>query len=180
MFFVPPVNLHSNRLRLKIWIAVLSVISSGVFLHACTRAQPIVLANNPLEISLQTRDSYALGEAIPVTVTITNKTSQALYFLKWGTPFEKTLSRDIFNIRYKGKSLNYRGRMVKRGKPRAADYILIKPRQSLQATTDISQVYPLSKTGQYMVNYRDSIIDLQNVESAVDMKASNIATFTVY
>ncbi|MEE9444020.1 MAG: hypothetical protein V3V19_00005 [Cocleimonas sp.] len=141
-----------------------------------TKAVP---QTNIISVSMTADKQYKLGQATNVTFILANGTNDEIRFLKWGTPFETNFTRNQFNVTHQGTTLNYQGRMLKRGKPSSKDYLLINPRESLQTTVDISKAYSLNDTGQYTVAYRASYLDLEATQRLTKVKASNIVTFTL-
>lgn len=164
---------------------LLSTILTSSLLSACTKVptnnmlSKKVPQTNTISVSITAEKQYKLGQIIPVTFILANGTNNTLRFLKWGTPFENSFTRNQFNVTHHGNTLSYQGRMIKRSKPTSSDYILINPRESLQTTVDISKAYPLNDAGQYAVNYHASYLDLEATQRLTPVKASNTVTFTV-
>lgn len=169
-------------LRTSIFFLISFVLTSSL-LSACTKTNNMqtnkVPQTNIITVSLSANKEYKLGQAIPVTFILANGTNNAIRFLKWGTPFENSFTRDQFSVKHQEKSLQYQGRMVKRGKPTSTDYILINPRESLQTTVDITKAYPLNDTGQFTATYRASYLDLEASQGLTKVESSNMVTFTV-
>ena len=89
---------------------------------------------------------------MPVTFTLTNTLSEALYVLKWFTPLEG-LAGDIFRVQRDGLHLPYRGIQVKRAPPTAEDYVWLDAGGSISAEIDLAEGYDFSQPGQYTVQF---------------------------
>ena len=174
----------SNGLKMSVLFLLSSILTSSL-LSACTKVPANnmltkkVPQTNTISISITAEQQYRLGQATPLTFILANGTRNTIRFLKWGTPFENGFTRNQFNVIHQGNKLGYQGRMLKRGKPTAKDYILINPRESLQTTVDISKAYPLNNLGQYTVTYRASYLDLEATQRLTKVKVSNTVTFTI-
>jgi len=94
-----------------------------------------------------------LEEALPVTVTVwvSNPGETEVDFLLWNTPFETTLSADVFEVVSGEARLPYEGRMIKRGVPPASAWISLSPGQRHEVQVDLGSVYDFSSAGVYVV-----------------------------
>ncbi len=135
-------------------IALIALVTTGVTtISACNSES----ADNNIAISLSAESSYKVKEAVIVSVSVTNNTQNDIKFLKWGTPFESMPTRDMFSVKKAdNQMLPYQGRMVKRGKPEASDYISIQAGQTLKKGIDISRAYGINASGTYHVQYKES------------------------
>jgi peptidyl-Lys metalloendopeptidase len=135
-------------------VALIVLITTGITtMSACNSEN----AGNSIAISLSAEPSYKAKEAIVVAVSVTNNTQNDIRFLKWGTPFESMPTRDMFSVKKADNQiLSYQGRMVKRGKPEASDYISIQAGQTLKQGIDISRAYGINASGTYHVQYKES------------------------
>lgn len=106
-------------------------------------------------------EKAALGasEDVVVNVTLTNTSSSPQYVLKWRTPFEG-MSAPLFDITRDGTKVPYTGALIKRARPTAADYYLLKPGASHTVKVELSALYDLSVTGDYAIRYRAASPDL--------------------
>lgn len=114
-----------------------------------------------LKYKITTKTKTKQGQKVSLHVTLTNNSDQDISFLKWGTPFESSISRDVFSIKLNGNSLPYQGRMVKRGNPTANDFITIKAKSILKQTFDISKAYAFKTKGTYSIIYKLSLLKLE-------------------
>ncbi|HHL19157.1 MAG TPA: hypothetical protein ENJ33_05435 [Thiothrix sp.] len=135
-------------------ITLIAFITTGLItMSACNSEN----AGNSIAISLSAEPSYKVKEAVFVTISVTNNTHNNIKFLKWGTPFESMPTRDMFSVKKEdNQMLPYQGRMIKRGKPEASDYISIQAGQTLKQSIDISKAYGINESGTYHVQYKES------------------------
>lgn len=85
--------------------------------------------------------------------TLTNTSSEGLFFLKWFTPLEG-LAGDVFLVQRDGVALDYRGKLAKRAAPTPEDYVWIDAGESISAEIDLVEGYDFSQAGQYTVQFR--------------------------
>jgi len=97
-----------------------------------------------------------------ITVSITNESSEAIKVLTWNTPFEKTLSADLFQIQNGKNTSQYLGRIVKRGTPTEADYTLLNAGETRTVSVELSKYYKMEVKGNYVVSYKGSFKSLRN------------------
>lgn len=135
-------------------VALIAFVTTGITTMSACNSES---AGNSIAISLSAEPSYKVKEAVFVTVRVTNNTHNDIKFLKWGTPFESMPTRDMFSVKKEDNQiLPYQGRMVKRGKPEANDYISIQAGQTLKQGMDISRAYGINASGTYHVQYKES------------------------
>ena len=112
-----------------------------------------------------------------ITVSITNESSEPLKVLTWNTPFEKTLSADLFQIQNGKNRSQYLGIMVKRGTPTEADYTLLNAGETRTVSVELAKYYKMEVKGNYEVSYKGSFRSLtknaKQKESSVLHKTSN-------
>lgn len=82
------------------------------------------------------------------------------------------LEEDIFNIKFNGEDLAYKGRHVKRGQPTAADYVTIKPGQTVRYSVELSGAYDLQASGDYSFQYKTSHMNLFADQPMINQKAA--------
>ena len=102
------------------------------------------------------------GEKGQVVSTFTNPSSWTISVLKWHTPLEGHLTYDTFSITdaQTGQTLEYEGMMVKRGDPDASSFVELPAGQSLTATTDLTESYPLQKGHRYTIRIKSNVVIL--------------------
>lgn len=94
------------------------------------------------------------GDRLQFTLRNTGSTDTLL--VRWDTALAG-ISNDLFEVTRDGAAVPYIGRLYKRGLPEAADYIEIKAGEQRQAVIDLSQVYDMSRPGNYLVRFAGSM-----------------------
>ncbi len=107
-----------------------------------------------LNVGLRKPDASESVSSSVIQFFVVNNTAKDADLLIWGTPFEKRLSADIFTVSKNGVAMPYLGRLVKRGKPGAQDYMQISAGNTLQTYIDIASYYDMSASGQYTVQLK--------------------------
>ncbi len=121
----------------------------------------------------------AISSPFEVRITARNVAKRAQNLLLWNTPFEATLSADLFDIRHEGQRLEYRGRMVKRLPPPPAEaYRRIPPGESIEVVLDLADVYALNEPGNYELRYADRLFDSSQAgTSSAVLRSDDVLTF---
>jgi hypothetical protein len=112
-----------------------------------------------LRFKLEARNSYIIGQPVPITFTLENVTHKDVYVLTWYTPFEGIKGK-IFKVTRNGIEIPYEGRMIKRGNPVRQDYIHIKPLGSVSSTVDLTLAFNMDVPGEYRIEFIKHIYDL--------------------
>lgn len=112
-----------------------------------------------LKFKLEARNSYIIGQPVPLTFTLENVTHKNVHVLIWYTPLEG-INGKIFKVTRDGIEIPYEGRMVKRGNPVQQDYIHIKPSGSVSSTVDLALAFNMNIPGEYRVEFIKHIYDL--------------------
>ena len=135
-------------------IAFITIITAGITTMSACNSEDV---GKSMALSLSAAPNYKVGTPLLVIISVTNNTYNDIKFLKWGTPFESMLTRDMFSVKKAdGQALPYHGPMVKRGKPEASDYINIQAGQTLKQSIDIRNAYGINASGMYHVQYKES------------------------
>jgi hypothetical protein len=100
-----------------------------------------------------------------------NNTTADISMLTWNTPFEQTLSADMFLVTHGVKKMPYLGRKVKRSNPGSSDYLMVPAGQKLESVMDIAKYYNLSEPGEYTVK-----IDLPQVDGLTKLNQETAVT----
>lgn len=139
------------------WNSILKSVFGIAALGVAFGAQA---GSNGVKVSV-TPEKNMLGASddVVVKVTITNTSNSPQYVLKSRTPFEG-LTAPLFDITRDGQKVIYTGALVKRAKPTAADYYLLKPGASHTVKVELSALYDMSVTGDYAIRYRTTSPDL--------------------
>ena len=155
-----------NRLTLA---AASTVVLAGLVFNAAD-ANIRTARFNPLRVAIvaSSGQSSFLGA---VDVEVTNTSGRTVRMPTWQLPSEY-LQSDLFRITRDGKAVSYEGPMIKRGLPKAADFVILRPGQTYRTRVDLSAYYDLSKTGQYTVAF-DSTLQHASLSSGEMLMASN-------
>jgi|SRR5215217_1974989 peptidyl-Lys metalloendopeptidase len=114
--------------------------------------------NNKMKYQLGAQDSYVKDNPIIINFKLHNLSNEDLWVLSWYTPLEG-IKGDIFRVLCDGNEILYEGPMVKRGQPTKSDYIHIDPGRSVSREVDISSVYKLPPSHEYVVQFEGTIYD---------------------
>lgn len=119
------------------------------------------------------------GDSQLVVFYLVNNTASDISMLTWNTPFEQTLSADIFLVTRDGKDMAYLGRKVKRSSPSGNDYLLVPAGKKVESAMDIAKYYGLSEAGEYTVTINlpkiDGLTKLnQETDVSIDSATLNV------
>ena len=131
---------------------VVSIVSCSAVLAgaiAAVSAQPAA-KSNPLRVSMVAAQASSGGFLGAVEVTITNTSNHTVRVPKWELPSD-FMEAKLFQVSRNGEPVQYEGPMVKRPLPTAADFTMLRAGETLRTTVDLSGVYDMSKSGQYIV-----------------------------
>jgi hypothetical protein len=116
----------------------------------------------PIDASLSASATYQLGDPIDVTFSIRNSGTRSYQVLAWETPLEDEVT-NFLTIECNGQTLRYDGRLVKRGDPTEANYVLLGPGDTLTRTVDVSRSYPIITPGVYRATLNVTLFDTFSV-----------------
>jgi peptidyl-Lys metalloendopeptidase len=119
-----------------------------------------------LECGLSVPPSVRAGQPVEVLFRLTNRTTQPLFVLTWRTPLEGLLGND-FEVSRDGTGIPYQGPMVKRGNPRAEDYVTLAPGASVDALVELSLAYEMTQPGRYRIAFRGPLMDVAEKQAEV-------------
>jgi peptidyl-Lys metalloendopeptidase len=137
----------------SIWKSAFGIAALGVAVGAHAGSNGIKVSVAPEKVM------HGASDDVIVKVTVTNTSSTPQYVLKARMPFGG-LSAPLFDVTRDGAKVVYTGALVKRGKPTAADYYLLKPGASHTVKVELSSLYDMSVSGDYAVRYRTASPDL--------------------
>jgi peptidyl-Lys metalloendopeptidase len=110
-------------------------------------------ATSDVEVSLSVgKSSLAANEAAVVTVTFTNRGTQAARLLEWDLPGQG-IREGRFEVMLNGEDVAYVGPHIKFAQPTERDYVTLAPGQSLTRTMELSGHYNLEQSGSYTLRY---------------------------
>ncbi|PPT76343.1 M35 family metallo-endopeptidase [Xanthomonas arboricola] len=104
----------------------------------------------PLTIELAPVADQAGRHQGKIAVTVTNNGSQIARVPTYQLPLQ-SLDNGILEVSRDGAPVPYTGRLVKRGLPKAADFTILKPGQTVQGVVDLAAAYDLSTSGNYTI-----------------------------
>lgn len=133
-----------SNFKKNAWRLLPVIVLSGVSLSAYAGDIGVAISVN--KTRLKSNDDLVLN------VTIRNQTNQPQSVLKYHLP-SAVLESPLFEVSRNGESVGYTGKLVKRGRPGADDYLVLKPGQVLQQQVELSSQYDLSDGGQYTIRY---------------------------
>ncbi len=94
-----------------------------------------------------------------VRIHLSNTSDSALSVLKWDTPFEDTLSHNVFRIEKfeKGlpfpKTVDYTGREVKRASPVTDNFMVLQPGETITKDVQLNEYYDIETVGEHRVRF---------------------------
>ncbi len=119
---------------------------------AVATAAPKHADSNPLQVTMKVVDAGAGSLLGKVEVTVTNTSGKAVRVPAWELPSDFPELRQ-FQVSKDGVPVAYQGRLVKRGLPEAADFVVIAPRKSISTVVDLSAHYDMASSGDYTIQY---------------------------
>ena len=137
----------------RIWRSALGVAALSMAMGAQAASKGVTVTVVP------EKASHAQDEDVVVKVTITNTSDSPQYMLKWRTPFEGIVA-PLFDVTRDGAKVPYQGALIKRPAPTASDYFLLKPGASHTVKVELSALYDMSVTGDYVISYRTASPDI--------------------
>jgi peptidyl-Lys metalloendopeptidase len=102
-------------------------------------------------IPMQTR--FAAAQNVNVILKYSNVGGDTMSIYKWYLP-EKGLNDPFFEVTRDGERVQYVGPLVKRRAPTAEDVISLTPGMTLSAVVQLSSVYNMTQSGNYVVQYK--------------------------
>ncbi len=109
--------------------------------------------NRDLSVDLRpVKSALTASDDVEFIVEIRNNGNRPLRLLKWDIPGE-TDETSFFEVSRDGREVLYIGKHYKRGKPTAADFLLLKAGETLSRTVELSTQFDFTVTGSYQVQY---------------------------
>ena len=112
-----------------------------------------------LDCTLETDETYPVGEPVNLRFALHNQTNRPLYVLTWYTPLEG-MAGEILQVTRDGEKLPYQGMLAKRGDPSRDEYVVIEPGETASAEVDLRVGYDLSTPGSYQVQFATRLRDV--------------------
>jgi peptidyl-Lys metalloendopeptidase len=136
-------------------------------------------------LELENPAGWVAGDESPMLrYTLDNTGRETLQLLRWQTPLAG-IEHDILEVTLDGKPVPYSGKLIKRAAPQPADYVVIKPGETLTVLFDPSSAYDMTPAGDYTIRYRTSLTDVKigDAKAAVvafsreDIESNEVAFF---
>lgn len=121
-------------------------------------------------VPIQTR--FAAVQDVNVILKYSNVGSDTMAICKWYLP-EKELFDPIFEVTRNGKPVEYVGPVAKRRAPTADDVIYLTPGMTVSAAIQLSTVYNMTQTGNYVVQYK------MNADEVLPFTTNNMLKDTI-
>ena len=130
----------------KLLIKIITLIFTQIIMLSTLNA------DSPLLVELTPHKQNISDGSI--LVKITNNSNKPIKILRWNTPLEDRLNANIFKIEHNRKSIIYKGRILKRAKPKDEDYTLFESGESRTVSVNLSTYYKMFQEGNYTISYR--------------------------
>jgi peptidyl-Lys metalloendopeptidase len=122
-----------------------------------------------LDCTLETDETYPVGEPVNLRFALHNQTNRPLYVLTWYTPLEG-MAGEILQVTRDGEKLPYQGMLAKRGDPSRDEYVVIEPGETASAQVDLRVGYDLATPGSYQVQFIAGLQDVTDDGSSLPRK----------
>ena len=119
----------------------------------CTGCASFAASADGLAVSVSAPKAVLTGDVdVLVNVKVSNPSTAPIAVLRWELPGD---ARDAasFRVLRNGEPVAYKGRLIKRASPTAADYVSIQPGATLNFTVELTRAYDLSQDGNYSIEY---------------------------
>ncbi|HEX5757204.1 MAG TPA: M35 family metallo-endopeptidase, partial [Arenimonas sp.] len=126
-------------------------------------AKPVT-AENPLSLGVFADAGDAFSGRIQFKLT--NNGQRAVKVPYWQLPLAGDEAKQ-FDVMLDGQPVTYTGKMIKRGKPSAKDFVMLRPGETRVFNVDLSETYDLQKSGQYSVRFRSFLQNAQTEDGAL-------------
>ena len=158
-------------MRIQFVKSSVSLLLAGVLVSAASQVHALSVQLSSAKSSLKATDDAEFS------VTISNDESRNIRVLKWSVPGE-TDEASFFQVTRDGAPVLYIGKHYKRGAPTSADYITLRPGESLNRKVELSTQFDLSVTGAYQFTYEPHVLKLGRERGDTTLKAQAISEHT--
>jgi peptidyl-Lys metalloendopeptidase len=149
------------------------LILAGVIFTTPIFAQSPEAGGLKVDLNIATPEVHAQGP-LRVQFTLTNTSAGEIAVLKWHTPLEGIRS-NMFQIERDGVPVRYLGVLVKRGAPSAEDVVTLPKGGSISATVDLFKAYAIFETGDYTVQFKDTLYIIQGGKASLSKPDHGLA-----
>jgi peptidyl-Lys metalloendopeptidase len=121
-------------------------------------AAAIMLANGHVQdlrvdvVPIQSR--FAAVQNVNVILKYSNAGGDTMSIYKWLLPDAHGLTDPLFEVTRDGERVEYVGPVFKRRAPTADDLILLTPGMTVSAAVQLSTVYNMTQSGNYVIKYK--------------------------
>ncbi|MCJ8272164.1 MAG: M35 family metallo-endopeptidase [Psychrosphaera sp.] len=122
---------------------------------AATLLSPAAFAEIQANLSIDNAANLVGSSDVVANISYTNTDSQPVSMLSYLMKANSNgdLEENLFTVTLDGKAVEYQGMHVKRPAPTKADYITIRPGQTVSYKVELSGVYDLKQSGNYTFQY---------------------------
>ena len=136
--------------------ALIALVASMGFVAPAAAAPALACS-----LQVPQRPAQGQGQAVMLQFTLTNTGPEALWVLRWNTPWEGRWLAPFATLERDGQPLDYQGAMVKRAAPDAASYLALAPGQTLPASLPLAPAFDLRHAGRYLLQPTIILGDVQ-------------------
>lgn len=101
----------------------------------------------PDDLQCQMHATAEPGGPVRLRFTLRHAGTQDLHLLRWGSPFEGAWFGRFVQVMGAQGELPFQGALRKRGEPAAADYLLLRAGQTLEASLTLDDAFALPARG---------------------------------
>ncbi len=145
----------------RVFLIIIIMLAGSIDGYAQTIAANISVVSVTIN-----EDETASGTGLPIIFNLTNISSETAHVLKWGTPLENGFSNDMFEVWQGNTQISYTGMFIKRGKPKADDFVTLEPGETVSGNIDIADGYAVHEAGEYKIAFSSMITINVTDESA--------------
>lgn len=131
-----------HPLRRTALIAGLAACTSFMAPSSASPAPPA-----PDDLQCEMHATAEPGGPVRLRFTLRHAGTQDLHLLRWGSPFEGAWFGRFVQVMGPQGELPFQGALRKRGEPAAADYLRLRPGQTLQASLTLDDAFALPARG---------------------------------
>lgn len=114
-----------------------------------------------LQCRLEVAPHALLGEPVALHFSLGHTGPQAVWVLRWNSPWEGRWMAPFATVSRDGQALAYQGPMVKRAAPDAASYLRLAPGETLQVVLPLAPAFDLGQAGTYRLQPAIVLGDVQ-------------------
>ncbi|CAF1297508.1 unnamed protein product [Adineta ricciae] len=116
---------------------------------------------------------FTTKQDVTINLNYKNKGSKSMLIYKWYLPTEQ-LFDPLFEVTRDGKSVEYIGPLVKRRSPKTEDMISIGSGQTMSTRVQLSSVYNMTETGNYVIQFKAKIKSTSSSSKIESLSSSNV------